>query len=91
MTKKTAVPVLTRPDAGTQRMKVLKTIARAGKRGLTDAETASRLGMIESSIRHRRHELVEDGWVVDSGKKRVFDDRRESTVWTLTEVGRSQL
>jgi hypothetical protein len=47
--------------------------------------------MPESSERPRRVELVEQGWVEDSGDRRLFDGHAEAIVWQLTAAARSSL
>jgi hypothetical protein len=75
------------PRSGTQRAAVLDYIGDSLD-GRTDAEIEVALGMRRASVCGRRHELLEDGWIVDSGRRRV--DRRTGLagiVWVLSEQG----
>ena len=69
------------PRTGTQRRRVLDAIAASG--GLTDEEIQARLAMNPSTQRPRRVELVEGGWIKDSGARRPSSSGRESIVWEL--------
>lgn len=69
------------PKTGTQRRDVLERIIAAGERGMTDEELHLVTGLKENSIRPRRDELVEGGWVVDSGQRRATRAGMAATVW----------
>lgn len=88
-TKLAALKVL--PRTGTQRAEVLDAIIGAGARGMTDAELQRSLGMNPSTERPRRVELVQGGWIIDSGQKRVSAGADLSIVWVLSLVGRARL
>lgn len=74
---------------GPARRKVLDHIRSSGERGATDEEMQESLGMNPSTQRPRRVELVEGGWVVDSGRRRATRAKREAVVWVLTDAGRA--
>ncbi len=82
----------TLPKLGSQRRTVLEAIRRGGvvldddkirvgyrQTGATDREIALMTGLAENSVRPRRLELVEAGWVRDSGRR-----RNGMTVWETT-------
>ncbi len=82
----------TLPKLGSQRRTVLEAIRRGGvvldddkirvgyrQTGATDREVALMTGLAENSVRPRRLELVEAGWVRDSGRR-----RNGMTVWETT-------
>lgn len=69
------------PASGTQRRKVLNFITEMGERGATDEEIQLALQMNPSTQRPRRVELVEGGWVEDSGERRFTRSRRSAVVW----------
>lgn len=79
------------PRTGTQRGDVLDEIIGAGSFGMTDAELQRALGMNPSTERPRRIELVQGGWVMDSGRKRASAGADVSIVWVLTFQGRQRL
>jgi len=74
------------PRSGTQRWRVLTLLASTT---LTDEEIQHRLGMNPNTERPRRVELVEGGWVEDSGERRNTASERPSVVWRLTAKGRA--
>lgn len=80
------------PTAGQNRRRVLDAIAGSGVHlpGMTDREIAEATGLPENSVRPRRVELVEGGWIEDSGGRRDHGGRTPWAVWKLTDKGRSQ-
>ena len=82
-----AAAELIRPKAGTARERVLEEIRHAGERGRTDYELAQALEMRQYTAAPRRCELVEMGWVVDSGKRRETDSGSPAIVWVLSPQG----
>jgi hypothetical protein len=88
-TKAAALKVL--PRTGTQRAEVLDAIIGAGAYGMTDAELQRALGMNPNTERPRRVELVEGGWIADSGQRRASAGADLSIVWTLSLQGRQRL
>lgn len=79
-TQRTAA-VLAYPSTGTWRRKVLDAITVAGNHGMTDEQIQEALRMNPSTQRPRRVELVEGGWVMDSGRRRSTRSRRDAVVW----------
>src|SRR5262245_33899466 len=75
------------PLAGTLRGRILAELRAAGKEGLTDEELQERLAMGPSTQRPRRIELVEAGFVRDSGRTRPAKSGRAATVWVAVEKG----
>lgn len=73
------------PRTGTQRMVVLTVIA-CHPEGMTDHEIAREAGLGLSTTNPRRGELVEQGWVVDSGERRASLGHARSIVWVLSEA-----
>lgn len=74
------------PRTGTQRRRVLDAIldaTRRGHGGATDPELQRHLDMSPNTERPRRLELVEQGFVADSGKVRQ-ENGRDHIVWSAT-------
>ena len=69
------------PRSGTQRWRVLMALAAAPA---TDEELVERLGIGANSERPRRLELVEQGWVENSGQVRETCSGCDSIVWAVT-------
>lgn len=84
-----AAAILTMPRTGTARIKVLAAIAGASD-GYTDDELQVALAMNPSTQRPRRVELVEQGWIEDSGRRRKTRGGSQAVVWVLTEPGKRQ-
>lgn len=78
------------PRTGTQRRRVLDAVAAVARDartvGLTDVEVARSTGLPPNSARPRRKELVDGGWLEDSGVTRDHHGR-EHIVWVLSEKG----
>lgn len=68
------------PRSGTQRRRVYDEIRKSGESGACDIEVQDSLGMEGNSVRPRRVELVRDGLVRDSGRRRSFKGRN-CVVW----------
>lgn len=84
------------PNSGTARRRVLDIIA--GSEGLTDYEIrgldVERHGTPNhqlESLRTRRKELEDGGWVIDSGLRRPTPSNNEANVWVLSDRARSEL
>lgn len=77
--KKAAERVL--PKTGTQRHAVLDFIQGSDMYGATDAEISFHLNIPENSVRPRRLELVEMGWIADSGLRRAVPGHEQAIVW----------
>lgn len=75
------------PKTGTQRQRVLQAITDSFD-GLTDAQIQDRLHMTESTQRPRRVELVQQGWIRDSGRRRCYNGHSEAIIWVLTDTAR---
>ena len=67
--------------SGTQRKTVLDLLKSAYPDGYIDEEMVQILGMNPNSQRPRRVELVEDGWTIDSGLRRLTSYGEEAIVW----------
>src|SRR5262245_31844963 len=76
------------PATGTWRRRVLVAIAETG--GATDEEIQHHLRLNPSTERPRRVELVERGWIEDSGIRRRTSSGRSAVVWALTSAARNQ-
>lgn len=69
---------------------VLSFLAKKGNKGATDSEIED-WSESDYHFRRERKTLEREGWIEDSGEKRVFDDRSfEQTVWVLTKEGRER-
>jgi hypothetical protein len=71
------------PRTGTQRRRVLDAIAH---RASTDEEIQAALRMSGNTERPRRVELVEGGWIRDSGARRKSSTGSASIVWALARA-----
>lgn len=76
-----------KPGSGTQRGRVLRCIVDAGAEGVTDDQVRDRLGLELNTIRPRRLELVEAGYVIDSGDTRMTPSGNPAVVWLATLDG----
>jgi hypothetical protein len=74
------------PRSGSQRARILS-LFRLGPdakpRDWTDEELANWTGLPLNSVRPRRLELVEGGWVRDSGRRRPTPTGASATVWEV--------
>jgi len=82
--------IIVYPKSGSQRMAVLTQIAESGDRGMTDDEVEEALHLRSQSVTPRRNELMNDGWVIDSGYRRTTVSGRQAVVWVLSEQGREE-
>lgn len=75
------------PRTGSQRHRILSAVAQVARDpalvGLTDVELGAATGIRPNSLRPRRGELVDGGWLEDSGRTRVHHGN-EHTVWVLS-------
>lgn len=69
-----------------QRARVFQFILRSGTRGATDQEVELALGMAGNTVRPRRIELGEKGFVEDSGETRLTSSGRKAIVWKVPEA-----
>ncbi|MDF1551957.1 MAG: hypothetical protein P1P84_02790 [Deferrisomatales bacterium] len=76
-----AAAVAIEVNAGTLRAAVLDYIRAVGPSGATDEEIQNRLAMRANTERPRRVELVEGGYVADSGRRRAGSSGYMATVW----------
>jgi hypothetical protein len=83
-----AAALLAEPRTGTNRRAVLDAVAAVARDprtvGLTDVEIQRATGLNPNSARPRRVELVDGGWLADSGVTREHFGR-EHTVWVLSD------
>lgn len=68
------------PRTGTARHRLLQAIA---ERPRTDEELQDDLAMAANTQRPRRVELVEGGWIEDSGETRPTRSGQEAIVWRV--------
>lgn len=72
------------PSATTQRGRVLRVVVYAGDEGATDEQISDRLGMPLNTVRPRRLELVEQGYVIDSGDTAPTRSGSAAVLWLAT-------
>jgi hypothetical protein len=77
------------PRSGTQRAKVLNVLTRTVV-GLTDEEMQTLLGMGANTQRPRRVELVDGGFIEDSGQRRPTSTHSQAIVWRTTPKGQGK-
>ena len=80
-----AAAVAAIPLTGKSRIAVWQVIRDSGGHGATDEEIQAKLRMNPSTQRPRRVELVEQGRIVDSGRRRRTASRRDAVVWVVQE------
>lgn len=71
------------PRAGTQKNAILSIIRDAGAAGLTDEQIATLSGLDENTVRPRRVELAEEGWIHLSGEFRKTRHGNDAQVWVV--------
>ncbi len=74
----------------TLKSKVFLYIVECGRDGATDDEIQVRLDMNPSTQRPRRVDLVREGFVTDSGRKRKTRGNRNAVVWVLTKYTKTE-
>lgn len=79
------------PRTGTQRMLVLTAIETRDPNGITDEEISVWPGISDTAHRTRRKELVDGGWVMDSGRTGRTESGSDSILWILTPDAREEL
>lgn len=77
------------PGTATRRYQVLATIA-GSPTGMTDDEIITSQRMPHQSVGPRRLELVEGGWIEDSGQRRKTRTGADAIVWVLSEAGQAR-
>lgn len=82
--------ILVYPRTGTYRNGVLSAVATAPD-GRTDEELYEVTGWDENTVRPRRNELMNGGWIEDSGRARKTPSGKDAVVWVLTESGRAHI
>lgn len=82
------------PRTGTQRHAILSAVGAVSRDprtvGLTDVELGASTGIRANSLRPRRKELVDGGWLEDSGRTRDHHGNPH-VVWVLSEKARRLL
>jgi hypothetical protein len=75
------------PRTGTQRRRILDAVWAVARDprmvGMTDVELGAATGISPNSLRPRRKELVDGGWLEDSGRTRIHHGN-EHIVWVLS-------
>lgn len=74
------------PITGALRLAVYAMLVSRGWVGATDEEMQDALEMAPNTQRPRRIELVEDGWVRDSGRTRPTRSGRKAVVWVVART-----
>lgn len=72
------------PRAGTQRERVLLCFKSANGVGFTDQQLQAQTKLPHNVESARRYELVEGGWLEDSGERQPTRSGNPSIVWALT-------
>lgn len=72
------------PGVTTQRGRVLRVLVDAADQGATDEQISERLGMALNTVRPRRLELVEQGYVIDSGDTAPTASGSSAVLWIAT-------
>jgi len=75
-----------KPRKVTLRERVLRYVVGCGEHGATDEEMQTALGMDPNTQRPRRRELVQAGYIVDSGKRRETRTGRNAIVWISRDL-----
>ncbi len=78
------------PRTGSKRLVVLRVIAKAGKRGVTDEEMGMSLILSPNDIQKARLELTEGNWVENANVKRKTSFGDHAVVWRLTPTGKQR-
>jgi len=71
------------PSSGSLRLKVLNAIGLSPY-GMTDHELERKLKLRHQTVSARRNELLKDGWIVDSERRRLTDTGRKAVVWVVS-------
>lgn len=82
--------ILVYPNTGTARRRVLDFIAAQGSQGATDEELSLALQLRLYTAAPRRNELLNDGWIRDSGRTRSTTTGASASVWVLSTDGSEQ-
>jgi hypothetical protein len=73
------------PRTGTKRKTVFDLIKAAGDVGLCDHEIEDLTGWLHQSASSIRNGLMNDGWIMDSGKRRKTPQGNGAIVWISME------
>lgn len=79
------------PRSGTTRRNVLLAIIEARPGGLCDDEIAHAVHLSPNTVRPRRLELVEGGWLVAGNREAVTDYGNKAIAWVPTEKAYREL
>lgn len=82
------------PVQGSARHKIVAALSHVGRLahpGYTDAQLEHLLGASHQTTSSARNWLVEAGWVIDSGVRRLTPSKRQAVVWMLSEAGWAKL
>lgn len=71
----------TRPQSASDRLKVLEYVEQCGPMGATCDEVEEVLGMSHQTASARVNGLMNDRWLVDSGRRRPTRSGSDATVW----------
>jgi hypothetical protein len=66
---------------GTQRRRIYDLALSRGDGGLTDDEVEVHLGLLHQSASAARNSLMKDGWLHDSGRRRLTRSGEQAIVW----------
>lgn len=69
------------PKSGTKRAKCYELIKNAGMFGMCDHEIEEATGWLHQSASACRNTLMNDGWIVDSGARRLTPQGNKAIVW----------
>jgi len=69
------------PKSGSKRRKIYELIQESGVLGLCDHEIEDITGWKHQTASSSRCGLVKDGWVIDSGMKRLTNEGNKAIVW----------
>lgn len=71
------------PIRGEQRVRVYLHLLKCRANGATDYEIGRALGILRTSAGKRRKELLDLGYVIDSGMRRQTDTKSSGIVWKV--------
>jgi hypothetical protein len=69
------------PKSGTKKKLIYDLIVGAGSNGMCDHELEIQTGFRHESVSATRNYLMNDGWIVDSGKRRQTPQGNPAIVW----------
>lgn len=71
------------PKTGSQRRRAFDFISARGAVGATDDELEVALDLLHQSASATRNSLMKDGWIIDSGQRRLTRSGHEAIVWVI--------